>query len=278
MAAKGQRPAPAGTGLDAALADPPGGLIPDPLGALGNLPPQKRERGRSRSRKGKKGLADKLQRQEKELAELKSKEDEAKRKKKKKKKKRKKKKERKASTSSEDEASSRSSSSSSVPDFQSSSARGGDIRRLAEKKPGRLTELALKEMSRYLAGNAEVGLDKEAWKSQRVLAYLNQIVLTNYPPSRIGVRPHRELATLATALDRLLKSEYLQCLDLLMQRLKALEASLQDGGWHVARHFELIPAAAAQLSALGEREPATKAEMRDQKLKEALHKAQKPSK
>ena len=143
----------------------------------------------------------------------------------------------------------------------------------AQKKPGRLTEMALKRMSRYLAGQAETGLEKGAWESQKVLAYLNQIILTASPPSKIGVRAHRELITLATALDELLASRTLQTLDLLMQRFKALEVAIQDGHWSLARHYELIPAAGAMLSREEEREIATKAEVRQMKLKEAIQKS-----
>ena len=95
------------------------------------------------------------------------------------------------------------------------------------------------------------------------------IVLTAHPPSKIGVRAHRELVTLATALDELLENNTLRCLDLLMQRFKAVEASLQDGGWSLARHYELIPPHGAQLSREDEREMATKAELRSLRLRDA---------
>ena len=51
--------------------------------------------------------------------------------------------------------------------------------------------------------------------------------LTATPPSKIGVRAHRELVTLATALDELLSSRIPHTLDILMQRFKALEAAIQ---------------------------------------------------
>lgn len=149
---------------------------------------------------------------------------------------------------------------------------------LSQKKPGRLTEMSLKRMSRYLAGQAETGLEKGAWENQKVLAYLNQIVLSAAPPSKIGVRAHRELVTLATALDELLASRTLHTLDILMQRFKALEAAIQDGHWNLARHYELIPVTGAMLSREEERELATKAEVRQLKLKEAITKSGKANK
>ena len=97
-------------------------------------------------------------------------------------------------------------------------------------------------------------------------------------PSKIGVRAHRELVTLATALDELLASRTLHTLDILMQRFKALEAAIQDGHWNLARHYELIPVTGAMLSREEERELATKAEVRQLKLKEAITKSGKANK
>ena len=123
-------------------------------------------------------------------------------------------------------------------------------------------------MSRYLSSRSDT-TQKEDPFDQKVLGYLNQIVLTANPPSKIGVRARRELVTLATALDELLENNTLRCLDLLMQRFKAVEASLQDGGWSLARHYELIPPHGAQLSREDEREMATKAELRSLRLRDA---------
>lgn len=145
--------------------------------------------------------------------------------------------------------------------------------KLAKKKPGRLTEQSLKEMEKYLAGQCEEEMRPGEWRNLRVLAYLNQIVFNAHPPLKIGLRAHRELVTLATVLDELLASRYLQALDIVMQRFKAVEAAIQDGNWSVARHYELIPAATAKLSNDAEREHAVRAEVRDLKLKEAMAKA-----
>ena len=264
-----QRLAIAGTGLDAAMDAGKRDFPPDPPGQQ-----EKKEKEKKRSRspmgsKKPKGLAAHLASQEeKKKAALKD----SKSKGKKKKKKRSKKKGRKESSSESVSSGSYSDSSGSL--FHDASARGGvELWKLAKKKPGRLTEAALKEMSRYLAGQHELGAESEGWQGQRVLAYLNQIVFSNHPPSKIGVRAHRELITLGTCIDYLLTSQTLQCLDVLMQRLKAVELSIQDGNWNLARHFELIPPSAAQLSQEAERSLAHKAEMRRLKLSEAVAKA-----
>ena len=267
---KAQRPPEMGTGLDAAMA---AGNAPFPPPVPGPSREKEKEKKRSRSpRKEKKtkGLAARLEEQEEKKKEA----IKATKQKAKKKKKKGRKKDKKRSSSSSDGSGSSSDSSGSL--FHDTSARGGiALWKLAKKKPGRLTEAALKEMSRYLAGQNELGAQGDGWQGQKVLAYLNQIVFSCNPPSKIGVRAHRELITLGTCIDHLLESQTLQCLDVLMQRLKAVELSIQDGNWNLARHFELIPPSAAQLSQEEERAMAHKAEMRRLKLSEATAKMSK---
>ena len=267
---------PGGTGLDAAVAAPRASVGGEARGSEEVEEPRKERKAqrRSRSRGRSRRLEDKLADQERKKAEDKGREESEREKKKKKAERGRRRKDSPSSGSSSGSSSATSSGSL----FRPSSVRGGDLWRLSQKKPGRLTEMALKRMSRYLAGQAETGLEKGAWESQKVLAYLNQIILTASPPAKIGVRAHRELITLATALDELLASRTLQTLDLLMQRFKALEVAIQDGHWSLARHYELIPAAGAMLSREEEREIATKAEVRQMKLKEAIQKSGKISK
>ena len=199
------KPAEAGTGLDAALAlaakggDGPGERDEKKKKRV-RSPSVEREGGRRRSpvRKEKSAsmddfLAEKVRERKKERDASDSK--------KKRKKKTKSKVKKRKSSSREGSTSSSSGSSS----FHCSPARGGkDLWRLAQKKPGQLTRLALNEMTRYLADRQEAGdmdLMGPKWKGQRVLAYLNQIMLVTHPPSKIGIRTVRELQTLAISLD-----------------------------------------------------------------------------
>lgn len=268
-----QRPL-GGTGLDETVEQMP--LVPEagaPAPEVKEKVKKKKEKDRGRSRTPKKArrLKEFVEAQEKRRHEEAPKK---KSKSRKEKKRRSKEKNRRARGSDSDTSSSSrgSSSSSTLSLFQGTSARGGDLVRLAEKKPGRLTEMALQEMSKYLTSQGEANLEKGQWGSLRVLAYLNQIVLTNNPPAKIGIRAHRELVTLCTCLDLLMSGESVRCMDVLTQRLKAVEASVLDGNWNLARHYELIPPAGAQLSHESERELAQKREMRQQKLKEATQK------
>lgn len=150
--------------------------------------------------------------------------------------------------------------------FRVASSREVDLVRLSQKNPGCLLRSALKEMSRYLAARGEALVEEPG--SGKVVSYLHRILLPQYP--KTGIRSHRELVTLATALDLLLDGRLGQLGDLLAQRFKAIEASLAaDGNWAVARHQELIPTQAS-LSTKAELTEAAKAEIRAQKLRSQL--------
>ena len=161
--------------------------------------------------------------------------------------------------------------SSEEPDFQKASSREVDLIRMSRRDPGCLLRSALKEMSRYLTARGEA--ETEDSSRGRVLSYLHQILLPQYP--KAGLRSQRELITLGSALDLLLDGELGRCGDLLIQRFKAVEASLAaDGNWSLAKHQELIPGQAS-LSSRAELTEAAKAELRALKLKAALQKGNK---
>ena len=67
----------------------------------------------------------------------------------------------------------------------------------------------------------------------------------------------------------------MRALDMLIQRFKAVEASLEENGWHMAKHLELIPPSSAALTTLNEKDMAAKAELRSRKLQESIAKTRK---
>lgn len=145
----------------------------------------------------------------------------------------------------------------SEPGFRVASSREVDLVQMSKKDPGCLLRSALKEMSRYLAARGEANRDDPL--QGKVVSYLHQILL-------------RELITLASSLDLLLEGELGRVGDLLLQRFKAIEASLAaDGNWMVARHQELIPGQAS-LSTKAELTEAARAELRAQKLRQQMSK------
>eukprot|EP00973_Karenia_brevis_P073877 10270897-Karenia_brevis.AAC.1 len=64
----------------------------------------------------------------------------------------------------------------------------------------------------------------------------------------MGLRNSREALTLSAIIDALLRGNPAGALDIVAQRLKALERSIVDGNWQTARWMELIPTGEAQLS------------------------------
>ena len=174
----------------------------------------------------------------------------------------------------------RSGSSGSSQSFREPSTRREvEMWRLSRRNPGSLLKKGMEEMSRYLAERApgEEG-GTGAWMDHRMMAYISQVVLTQHPPGAIGVRNHRELLTLGRAIDMLIQGQLGELGDLLMQRLKAVETSLVDQGWHSAKHQELIPPHAASLTTEAERRRTARLEISANKLKELTLKGRKGDK
>ena len=153
------------------------------------------------------------------------------------------------------------------------STRGEDeLWRLSKKHPGKLLKRTMKELQRYLGEMSAEGDNHEGWMRYRMLGYINQIVLTQHPPNTIGVRNYRELITLGTGIDLLLQGRLAELGDLMSQRLKALETSLGEQGWHTARHQELIPPQSASLTTEEERRRAARQELATSKLRQLTSK------
>ena len=173
------------------------------------------------------------------------------------------------STDSSDENSDESSGS----PFHLPPSRGGaELWRLAQKYPGRLLKSGMTEMSRYLADRA--GDDMEgSWHNRKVMAYVSQVMLNQGAGGQgVGVRNQREAITLATCLDLLTGGNLAGLGDVLIQRLKALEAAMADQNWQSARRLELIPPQSAALATTGEKDQASKVELRMLKLRSAITK------
>ena len=134
----------------------------------------------------------------------------------------------------------------------------------ARLHPGELFWQGLKEQSQFTSTRA--GRTADDAGEQRVGTYLNQVLLAQHPPARIGAPKLRELMTLQMAMDTLLDGNLALVGDILMQRFKAVEGSLNDGGWELSRHMELVPPSGASSSSQGERERAGRAALREAKL------------
>ena len=99
-----------------------------------------------------------------------------------------------------------------------------DLWRQSQKNPGKLLKSGLQEMGRFLADR--VGANPhEGWEDRRVMAYINQVLLTQHPAQSLGVRNLREAQTLGMALDLLMTGNLGSLGDLLMQRLRRRSTS-----------------------------------------------------
>eukprot|EP00438_Fugacium_kawagutii_P006300 Skav233308 [mRNA] locus=scaffold4193:88579:93795:+ [translate_table: standard] len=147
---------------------------------------------------------------------------------------------------------------------------GDELWRLSEKSPGRLLKKGMKELQRYLASRSETMEEgqEDQWMKNKMMAYVNQVILSQHPQASMGVRNYRELVTVGTSIALLLEGKLPELGDLLMQRMKALESALNDQSWSQARHEELIPPMGASLTSEVERRRAAKQELTAAKLKE----------
>ena len=68
-----------------------------------------------------------------------------------------------------------------------------------------------------------------------------------------------------TAIDDLCRRKYLECLDVLVQRRQAEEASIADGGWANAQWMELLPRVEVSMADDGERNLTAKEREKEQK-------------
>jgi hypothetical protein len=74
-------------------------------------------------------------------------------------------------------------------------------------------------------------------------AYLTTTYFVAHPEAAVGLRAAREMRTLAMVSDLVCSGRPLSALDVIAQRQKALEISVDQSGWNQARWLELIPAA-----------------------------------
>ena len=142
---------------------------------------------------------------------------------------------------------------------------GSSIMMIHQKEPGRLYQNSLEELSRFLS--TRVGATGSPEETHSFLTYLTAVFFGHHPPEKIGAKTAAEMRTLAMALDCLGRGDLPSLGDLLAQRFKALETSVVDGSWSVARRLELVPQD-AMLASTQERKAAAKEELLYAKLAE----------
>eukprot|EP00971_Amphidinium_carterae_P347521 6489582-Amphidinium_carterae.1 len=116
------------------------------------------------------------------------------------------------------------------------------IQAVAQKFPGRLTYLALHNMAKYMGVGPGASTQTRSQMFPSVAhSYLLTTFTPRHPEALQNVRTARELKTLCLCLDHLCQGEVLQTMDMIAQRIKAIEMSVRQGGWAQARFLELVP-------------------------------------
>lgn len=116
------------------------------------------------------------------------------------------------------------------------------LRRVHQQEPGKIASLSLQRLQELVLqtqgrGSASDQVEKFP---PVALGYVMNVFLVAHPMQEVGVRTVRELRTLATCIDFLCQNDPLRCLDVLVQRVKALEVAHQQGSWNQASQLELV--------------------------------------
>ena len=148
-------------------------------------------------------------------------------------------------------------------------ARHVDVVRTWHRRPGVLTERALRTMADLLGMGVTPVAEMAPAVRAMVMAYLHQVMFHEMPRDRLGIRNTRELVTLGLVSDKIRRGEVAAALDVCIQRIKAVERAAVDGNWDAAKWYELIPTGEALLTPREESLAAHKIETAEQKLKAA---------
>lgn len=170
------------------------------------------------------------------------------------------------------ESSSGSESDQSFRDAPTSSSKDRHMQLLeySQKYPGRLASRLLLRMQSLVFKGEGAGMTSTV--KDPVPPIASNYLITVFLPEHRGAVPMRtlrELKTLALVLDRLVSDRRREAADLIAQRIKALELSLVDSGWHRAQFLELLPQEGATLMETDETAMVSKQHLLDSKLKAA---------
>ncbi len=116
------------------------------------------------------------------------------------------------------------------------------LRRVHQQEPGKIASLSLQRLQELVLqtqGRGSASVQVERFPPV-ALGYVMNVFLVAHSMQEVGVRTVRELRTLATCIDLLCQNDPLRCLDVLVQRVKALEVAHQQGSWNQASQLELV--------------------------------------
>lgn len=126
------------------------------------------------------------------------------------------------------------------------------VRMIAENYPGALSAQALEAMREVLV--SEQGLEESGqFLRATALPYFRQNL-----QHKCSGPLRRELHTLATAVDHLIRGKVASACDALIQRMKSTEATLSGARWQVAQKMEVLPPEAPGIAGTEEVQSAQK--------------------
>ena len=172
--------------------------------------------------------------------------------------------------SSDDNGSDESSENSSFQKASPSLSHHLKLVRYAQRHPGRLAARLMRKMQTVVGfGGGAVNKSLENGEKYPTVAHMYYVAMMS--PSlrdRWTQRTQRELKVNASLLDLLADDQRLQALDVLAQRMKALERSVYDGNtWRKAKFLELVPEDEVSLVDRGEENMMAKEMEHEEKMR-----------
>lgn len=134
-----------------------------------------------------------------------------------------------------------------------------------KSRPGQLTLKTLGRMQDTLGVHQLPHQNTSDAGAPIATAYVHQVMRTQFPGDKMTLRNWRELLTLSQVMDLCLAGKVESGLDMVAQRIKAIERSLVDGSWNQARWMELIPTGDALLASRVETKAAHRAEAEERR-------------
>ena len=117
------------------------------------------------------------------------------------------------------------------------------LRGVHQRSPGRIASLSLlrlQELVHLTQGRGSAVSEVENPLPAVATSYVTQVFFNKYPMGEVALRTARELKTVAAVIDLICNNDPLRSLDILLQRLKALELAHEQGNWVQASQLELI--------------------------------------
>ena len=131
----------------------------------------------------------------------------------------------------------------------------------------------MEEVARFLGARGGASNEKESAAVEgRLLTYLYSVFIATHGMQKVGARNFSEMKMLAEVIDRIKQGEIAQVADILMQRFKALEVSVTEGSWEVAKHLDYTHDSRVSLASVAELTKAGKETMLAHRLAEVKKK------